>query len=530
MEKPMRILVVEDEADLEFLITRKFRQRIQTGELQFFFASNGLEALKQLEAIPEIYVVLSDIRMPEMDGLTLLSVLNERYPLLRTIMVTAYGDLKNIRTAMNRGAYDFLTKPINFQDLELTLNKTIQDVQQLIYEVEQRKKTEAQLVQLKKAVENMRLGVTITDLKGIILYTNPGEAKMHGYEVEELLGQDVRIFAPPERKHPMTVEQVQRWQGSVRESVNIRKDGSQFPVWLISDMVKDADGNPVAIVTSCEDITDQKRAEEELLQHKEHLEELVYARTSELRNVNAQLAELNASKDKFFSIISHDLRNPFSVMLGYSQLIETNFNTYPPEKIHRLFSKLRTAAERLYVLLENLLTWARLQQGAMEYHPDFIEINRLTAETVDLLFVQAGQKRITLQNLIQGEFFAYADHNMLSTVLRNLISNAIKFTPEGGRIAVSALQNEGWIELAVADTGVGIKAEDLPKLFRIDVQHTQVGTAGEKGSGLGLNLCKDLVEKNGGRIIIESEEGQGTTVRFTLPKTKAELREREQEK
>ena len=515
----IKVLVVEDETDLEFLITRKFRKRIQAGEFEFVFANNGLEALKQLEAHPDVLVVMSDIKMPEMDGLTLLSELNEHYPLLRTIIVSAYGDMGNIRTAMNRGAYDFLTKPVDFNDLELTLNKTIRHVQQILHEVEERKKAEEQLVKLNKAVENMRLGVTITDLEGKILYSNPAEVQMHGFQANEVIGQDVGIFAPPELRHPMTPEQIQKWNGSVRESVNIRKDGSTFPVWLISDMVKDHEGKPVAVVTSCEDITERKRAEQELKQHRDHLEELVKERTAELSEANARLAELNTSKDKFFSIISHDLRSPFSVMLGYAQLIETNFETYGLDKIKQMFGKMRIAAERLYVLLENLLTWSRIQQGAMEYDPTSIDLERVAEENRELLLSQAGQKHIELRNSIKPMTHAYADYNMISTVLRNLMSNALKFTPEDGIIDISANQNVDWVEVAVSDTGVGINEADFPKLFRIDVQHSNVGTAGEKGSGLGLSLCKDLVEKNGGAILVESVVGQGTTVRFTIPRT-----------
>jgi YesN/AraC family two-component response regulator len=219
---PMKILVVEDESDLEFLMTRKFRDHIRTGEFQFLFASNGVEALKILEADPDIYIVLSDIRMPQMDGLTLLAHLNEHYPLVRTIIISAYNDISNIRTAMNRGAYDFLTKPVDFKDLEVTLNKTIRHVQQVLQEVTERKKAEEQLVRLKKAVEDMRLGVTISSLDGKILYTNPAEARMHGYhQVEDLIGQDVGILAPPERREPMTLAQIKQWNGSIRESVNV---------------------------------------------------------------------------------------------------------------------------------------------------------------------------------------------------------------------------------------------------------------------------------------------------------------------
>lgn len=288
---PIKVLVVDDEADLRVLMTQKFRREIRSGEFHFLFAADGLDALGQLETHRDVRVVLSDINMPRMDGLALLSVITERYPLIRLIILSAYGDMQNIRTAMNRGAYDFLTKPINFEDLEVTLRRTIRHVEQTMQEIEAHKQIENQVLQLKKAVENMQLGVTVVNLEGRILYCNPAEARMHGYQQHELLGQDAGSLAPPEFRKPMRLDDIRRWKGLVRESINLRKDGSRFPVWLMSEIVKDAEGEPTAIVTTCEDITERKKAEDELEQHREHLEELVRARTAELTDANRQLQQ-----------------------------------------------------------------------------------------------------------------------------------------------------------------------------------------------------------------------------------------------
>jgi PAS domain S-box-containing protein len=515
------ILVVEDEADLEFLITRKFRRQIREGELRFLFARHGEEALQILRATPDIWVVMSDIRMPVMDGLTLLTHVNAEFPLARVIMVSAYDDMRNIRAAMNRGAYDFLTKPVDFSDLEATLHKTIEHACMVREQIQARQRAEDQVIKLEKAVANMRLGVTISDLHGTIIYTNPADAAMHGYRVDELIGQCVGMFAPPEFRRPMSPAMIQQWNGAVRESINIRKDGTRFPVWLISDTVKDETGRPIAVVTSCEDITERKHAEQELERHRDHLEDLVHERTRELREANAQLARVNAGKDQFFSIISHDLKNPFSVMLGYTQLLEDNFDHYSPEKILQLTRKMRGAVERLYVLLENLLTWARIQQGGLECVPDTVDVYSVTEENRELLLAIASQKQIALHNTVPRQTYVFADHNMLSTVIRNLLSNALKFTPVGGRIHVSSSSSDDDVlTLTVTDTGVGLAPEDASKLFRIDAPYTRVGTAGEKGSGLGLVLCKDLIEANGGSIALESRPGAGTTVTLTLPTRK----------
>jgi len=248
------------------------------------------------------------------------------------------------------------------------------------------------------------------------------------------------------------------------------------------------------------EITERKRAEEQL------------------KDLNQQLREANASKDRFFSIISHDLRGPFTALLGFSETVITCIDEYSKEKIKENMLRIRTSSEAIYTLLENLLAWSRLQQDMLEYSPRKISLDELTEDSIYLFEPGAGQKQITLRSVVQKNTTAYADSNMIDTVLRNLISNALKFTHTGDTIEVSAIQAGDHIEIAVSDTGIGISREDIPKLFQIDTQYTNIGTAGEKGTGLGLSLCKDLIEKNGGGIWVESEVGTGTTFKFTLPR------------
>ena len=252
------------------------------------------------------------------------------------------------------------------------------------------------------------------------------------------------------------------------------------------------------------------------------LEQQVKERTAELEAQKVELAEINASKDKFFSIISHDLRSPFNALLGFAQLLSENLGRYTLEETQQKVDRIRTAAERLFALLENLLTWSRIQRGALEHNPEMILLGEIAADIVDLFTPNAEQKNITFRNCVAADLTAYADHSMVNTVIRNLMSNALKFTPKDGTITLS-VQNahERVLEIAVSDTGVGMSPEVMAKLLRIDTTHTSVGTAGEIGTGLGLILCKELVEKNGGRIWVESVVGVGTTFKFTLPKTAA---------
>jgi signal transduction histidine kinase len=241
------------------------------------------------------------------------------------------------------------------------------------------------------------------------------------------------------------------------------------------------------------------------------------ARKIDLEKKNGQLHELNASKDKFFSIISHDLRSPFTALLGYTEVMLENVETYTQDELKEDVSDLHNTTKKLYALLENLLTWSRIQRGIMKYVPKPIDLYEITQNNVRLFTPKAKQKQIALNTLIRQHLMAYADYRMVDTVIRNLTSNALKFTSAGGSITFSATQNEQSIEVSVADTGVGIAEEALPQLFRIDTHYLKPGTDGEEGTGLGLILCRELVEKNTGKIWVESKLGEGTIIRFTLP-------------
>ena len=238
-----------------------------------------------------------------------------------------------------------------------------------------------------------------------------------------------------------------------------------------------------------------------------------------LQEKHAELQALNASKDKFFSIISHDLRSPLSsVLVGLRLLTDTESRVSESEKEEILHDSRRTV-EQLYSLLDNLLVWSRLQRGLMEYAPKQIDLQPLFERNATLFAANAEQKQIAIRQTVTAPIFAFADSQMIDTVIRNLISNALKFTEARGAITLSACQNDQNVEITVADTGIGMDAEAVAKLFRLDVRYNQLGTAGEKGTGLGLNVCKEFAEKNGGSIAVESVVGAGTTFRVTLPKS-----------
>ena len=227
--------------------------------------------------------------------------------------------------------------------------------------------------------------------------------------------------------------------------------------------------------------------------------------------------ELNASKDKLFSIIAHDLRSPFTSILGFSELLIKNILTYGPENSEEFITHINSTAEHTLTLLDNLLLWARTQTGQDDFKPENLQLTPIVEEIVGLLNSSATIKNITLNNSVTDDTIAYADPNMLKTILRNLVQNAIKFTNSGGMVNILATTQQNDTFFTVSDNGIGMSEETRNNIFKLDTIVVQNGTDHEKGSGLGLILCKEFIEKHGGKIWAESGCGKGSKFEFTIP-------------
>jgi signal transduction histidine kinase len=236
----------------------------------------------------------------------------------------------------------------------------------------------------------------------------------------------------------------------------------------------------------------------------------------QLNRQNLELQELNATKDKFFSIISHDLKGPLNSLTSFSSLLINHTESLSKEEIKMFAADFDKSLKNLFALLENLLEWSRSQTGNIEFVPESFDIAAMLEENRELLTAQAQNKKITLINDSAGQLIINAHKNSINTVVRNLISNAIKFTPEGGTITLKTSRQHGAVITSISDTGVGMPQSVIDKLFRIDSKHSTKGTANEKGTGLGLILCKEFVEKNGGKIWVHSREGEGSVFYFSL--------------
>jgi signal transduction histidine kinase len=248
----------------------------------------------------------------------------------------------------------------------------------------------------------------------------------------------------------------------------------------------------------------------EALREKKRMEE-------QIREQNEQLHLLISEKDKIFSIIGHDLKSPFNAIVGFSQLLTMQVEENDLDGIVEYAQHIQLASNRAINLLMNLLDWARCQTGRMTYNPENFDLVAVTNEVIQLLNPSAEQKGIGIIANLPGNLTIRADNAMISTVIRNLISNAIKFTSSGGIIAVRVKTDTSNITVSISDTGVGIPPEVIQKLFGFDGSRSTPGTNNEQGTGLGLILCKEFIEKHHGTIGVQSEPGNGSTFYFTIP-------------
>ena len=236
-----------------------------------------------------------------------------------------------------------------------------------------------------------------------------------------------------------------------------------------------------------------------------------------LREAHSELKKLNADKDRFISILAHDLRSPFTVILGYSELLLENIHKIDINKIETFVKEIFQTTQLTFTLLEDLLKWARMQSGKVTFEPQQLSFKFICLNSLEILIPLANAKNIKINISTADHVNVFADINMLKTILRNLTTNAIKFTNKDGTININAVENSGNVTISVADNGIGIKPDSLTGLFDISQNHITRDLAGEKGSGLGLVLCKEFVEKHGGIIWVESEFGKGSEFKFTLP-------------
>jgi signal transduction histidine kinase len=291
------------------------------------------------------------------------------------------------------------------------------------------------------------------------------------------------------------------------QSEEINKNGET--IWTQSTLtpILDYQKNIIKFVAVDSDITALKKAQELISQQKKEIE-----------IQRDKLEKLNITKDKFFSIIAHDLRNPFHSILGFSDILVRDYANIEDEKKKEFIGLILESSQHAHNLLENLLQWSRTQSDTIKFNPSEFSLLQVIEANLHILRASIENKSITFTSEIDASARIYADKNMTDTVIRNLLNNAIKYTPAGGKISVTCKDEGKFLAVSVSDTGIGISPEDQKKLFHLEEFHTTQGTEGEAGTGLGLIICHDFIQRHGGEISVTSKPGKGTTFTFTLPK------------
>ncbi|NJO90673.1 MAG: PAS domain S-box protein [Chloroflexia bacterium] len=349
----------------------------------------------------------------------------------------------------------------------------------------------------------MRDGFVQINLGGEIVDVNRSLLEMTGYNKEEIFRLKYTEITPEKwleyESKIFEREVIPCGYSSIYEKEYIRKDGTVFPVEMRTYLLKDPEKKHFGMWAIIRDITERKRVE------------------ADIKQKNETLSKLNSDKDLFLSIIAHDLKGPFNTVLGFLDLLKKNLHQYDMDKIEKFISIVNTSAHSYFHLLEDLLLWARSQSGRMPYNPQYLNYLQVFQYVSEVLGSIANTKNIKINNIANEEITLWGDLDMLKTVLRNLVSNAIKFNNEGGKVDICAERKEMFVTISVSDDGIGMEPEIITNLFDIRKTISTEGTAKESGTGLGLILCKEFVEKHGGEIWVESEVGKGSVFYFTLP-------------
>ena len=409
-----------------------------------------------------------------------------------------------------KNVFEFSAQVNNVQIwYEVTLNPIILDdkvtgLSAISIDITEHKKAEQALKENEKSlntiIENIPFAVFAHNLDGEFIIVNNFSSKYTGYSKQELVKMTVADIDKESLSRNDREEiwlQLNQFGEKQIISNHYKKDGSTYPVEITITSIT-LKNKPI-LLAIVQDISKRQKAEQAL------------------KESESKLRESNNTKDKFFSIMSHDLKSPFNAILGLSDILLENHNKYDEAKREKIIKLINKSANSAFKLVENLLTWSKTQSGHIKYLPEELHVIIVLVKIIQQLQTQADKKYISVSDLISENDIIFADEDMVATVLRNLISNAIKFTNNNGKIDITSKKqtDSNFLEISVADTGVGIPKDKIDDLFCIDKDISTKGTENETGTGLGLILCKEFVEKLGGNIWVESELGKGSNLKYT---------------
>ncbi len=442
--------------------------------------------------------------MPEKTKDQLIDELRQHQKLLETKLRHLSNDLAMTRHEYEIAANKHLELMKNLEGTNAELERKNQLITDQNFEIrEQRNELKTQYRFLQILLDDIPNPIFYKNRNGVYIGCNKAFKSFFGRKEEEIIGRteydffssDLADLYTEQDRELMASSGIQHYEAKV-----LNKDGDLHDIIYNKTVFYDLEGRVAGIIGVMEDITKVRQAHKALEESEKNLQ------------------EANVAKDKFFSIIAHALKNPLNALLLTSEFLSQKITTLPPEKQQSMINNMTDSTKRLSNLLEDLLTWARTQVGKMPFFPEQINLKQIVEECIELYETNIQDKELDAINLLEEGDYAFADKNMVRTIIRNLISNAIKFTHREGKVTISRMESEDYVEVIVEDTGVGICEEDRQNLFRIDSHFTTRGTENESGTGLGLLLCNEFAEKNRGRLAVESEEGKGSRFLVILPR------------
>lgn len=404
-------------------------------------------------------------------------------------------------------------KSESLKEINVLLEERQEEIQQMAEELnaqaEHLKQINVQLERLSLVASKTENTVIIMDGNGNFEWVNEGFEKRYGMDIEQFqneYGKNLRENSSNDNISAVLNQIYITQKPYTYNSKFIDKNGVEY--WSQTNITPILNTNKeiINLILIDSDVTELKNAESRIKKQ-----------NAEIEAQSAELKKINKTKDRLFSIIAHDLKNPFHSIMGFTEILQNKYKDIEREKLNEYLEMISTSTRSAYQLLENLLDWARTQTEKVTFKPEIVSVWEITEEIIALDTLQASAKNIAFLNNIPKEVQAYADRNMLNTVLRNLASNAIKFSESGGSVTFDASKISERTIINVADTGIGIPAEKLNSLFQLDKVKSTAGTAGESGTGLGLIVVNEFLQKNNGTISVSSKAGKGSKFSISLP-------------
>jgi PAS domain S-box-containing protein len=400
---------------------------------------------------------------------------------------------------------DGTTFPVLVNSSPFFKNNKITGTRGIVFDLTERKLAERKLKDandfLNTTINAMQEPFFVKDENHKWVILNDASIKMWGHNREDLIGKSDYDIFPKEQADVF-------WE----KDDFVFKNGSNTNIEEITDSKGEVRTIVTAKVLYTDEITEKKFIVGTI-------HDITDLRNAELRlkEYSIELEDSNKNKDKFFSIIAHDLRNPFTSIYGFSSVLSEEFDTLTKEEIREYISYIYTGTKNIYDLIENLLTWSRIQTGRALVQPVKLDIFSEVQDAINIFNVFSKNKRIKLINAVEKNIYALGDDNMVDSILQNLISNALKFTKTTGFVKITSKVLDKFVEISISDNGIGMSKDEIENLFQLGKQKSKTGTSEEKGTGLGLILCKEMITRLNGQLKVESEVNKGSTFSFTLP-------------